>query len=94
MNTLFLLLAEFEEADVPLDRVAEKYFGLGPDKAKRMAAARTFPVPAYRAGESQKSTWLVRLSDLAEYLDGRRAIAKEEWALVQGHKSATQRSRH
>lgn len=78
MNTTFLLLAEFGQADIPLDQVADKYLGLAADKAKKQAALQKLPFPVYRAG-SQKSPWMVRVSDLAEYLDAKRAEAEKEW---------------
>jgi hypothetical protein len=39
-NTYFGLLAEFGEANIPLDRVAPKYFGLSFEEARRRALAR------------------------------------------------------
>lgn len=78
MNTIFLLMAEYETADIPLDRVAQKYLGLEPAMAKRHAALQKLPLPCYRAG-SQKSPWLVRVTDLADFLDKQRAQAKKDW---------------
>ena len=78
MNTAFLLLAEFNQADIPLESVATKYLGLDKREAYRRAAAAQLPFPAYRAG-SQKSPWLVNVNDLAEYLDKARAQARKDW---------------
>jgi hypothetical protein len=63
-----MLLAEFETADIPLERVCKKYFGLDVPEAKRHAALQKLPVPVFRGG-SQKSCWLVNVNDLAKYLD-------------------------
>lgn len=66
--TYFGLLAEFGAAEIPLDAVAPKYFGLNPAKAKARANLQQLPVPVYRAG-SQKSPWLVSAAELAKWLD-------------------------
>ena len=83
MNTYFGLLAEFNgRAEIPLDEVAPRYFGISPRTASARAGAQALPVPAYRAGDSQKSPWLVSAVDLARYLDERRAEAHELWKRV------------
>lgn len=46
------------------------------------AGAQALPVPVYRAGDSQKSPWLVSAVDLARYLDAKRAEAHELWKHV------------
>jgi hypothetical protein len=79
MSTVFLLMAEFGQADVPLEIVAHRYLGLSEKEAKQRATARMLPIPAYRGSSSQKSPWLVRVTDLAEYLDRQREDARKEW---------------
>ena len=81
-STYFGLLAEFGEANIPLDKVAPKYFGLKPEEAKRQAALNRLPVPTFRAG-SQKSPMLVSAADLAAWIDKRREAAVKEWRLSQ-----------
>jgi len=76
--TFFGLLAEFGEAEIPLARVSEKYFGLSVPKAKRRACTQQLPIPAYRAG-SQKSPWLVSAADLASHIDQQRKLAADLW---------------
>ncbi|WP_447555661.1 pyocin activator PrtN family protein [Vreelandella sp. EE22] len=83
MNTYFGLLAEFDgRGELPLDEVAPRFFGISPRTASFRAGAQALPVPTYRAGDSQKSPWLVSAVDLAQYLDVKRAEAKEQWKLV------------
>ena len=77
--TYFGLLAEFGEAEIPLAKVCEKYFGLSVPKAKRRACLQQLPMPAYRTG-SQKSPWLVSASDLAQHIDKQRQLAADLWA--------------
>lgn len=73
-STYFGLLAEFGEANIPLDRVAPKYFGLSFAEARRRAPAKGLPCRAFRLG-GQKSPWLVSATDLAELIDARRQKA-------------------
>lgn len=86
---MFLLMAEFGQADVPLEVVADRYLGLGRREAFQRATARKLPLPAYRGSASQKSPWLVRITDLAEYLDGQREEAKREWEVMQSEESSS-----
>ena len=73
-STYFGLLAEFGEANIPLERVAPKYFGLCFEEARRRAPAKMLPCRAFRLG-GQKSPWLVSAADLAELIDLRREKA-------------------
>jgi Pyocin activator protein PrtN len=80
-STYFGLLAEFGEANIPLERVAPKYFGLSYEEARRRAPAKMLPCPAFRLG-GQKSPWLVSAADLAELIDARRekaAVQAPRW---------------
>lgn len=73
-STYFGILAEFGEANIPLSRVAPKYFGLSADEAKRRAPAKLLPCRVFRLG-GQKSPWLVSAADLAELIDRQREKA-------------------
>jgi Pyocin activator protein PrtN len=70
-STYFGLLAEFGEANIPLERVAPKYFGLSYAEARRRAPGKMLPCPVFRLG-GQKSPWLVSAADLAQLIDARR----------------------
>ena len=76
--TYFGLLAEFGTAEIPLEKVCEKYFGLSVTKAKRRAGMQQLPIPAYRIG-SQKSPWLISAADLARHIDRQRQSATSQW---------------
>ena len=78
-STYFGLLAEFGEAEIPLDRICEEYFGLSVAKAKRRACLQQLPIPAYRTG-SQKSPWLISAIDLVQHIDQQRSRAAKQWA--------------
>jgi hypothetical protein len=73
-STFFGLFAEFGETNIPLQKVAPKYFGLSYDEARRRAPAKLLPCPAFRLG-GQKSPWLVNATDLAQLIDRQRAKA-------------------
>ena len=70
-STYFGLLAEFGEANVPLEKVAPKYFGLSFAEARRRAPAKMLPCRVFRLG-GQKSPWLVSVVDLADLIDASR----------------------
>ncbi|MAX54467.1 MAG: pyocin activator protein PrtN [Alcanivoracaceae bacterium] len=82
MNTLFLIMAEFETAEIPLALIAEKYLGLNPDQAKRRALRQALPFPVHRGAKSQKAPWLVHAQDLANHLDAQREEAAREWKAI------------
>lgn len=71
-STYFGLLAEFGEANISLDRISQKYFGLSTEEGRRRAASHRLPCRAFRLG-GQKSPWLVSAADLAQLIDERRA---------------------
>ncbi|ANI83329.1 MULTISPECIES: pyocin activator PrtN family protein [Kosakonia] len=77
MNTIFLLLAEFETASIPLADVCEKYFGMKSATADKKAALGQLPIPTFRAGESQKAPRMIHIQDLADYIEKQRAAGRE-----------------
>lgn len=77
MNTVFLLMAEFETASIPLSDVCEKYFGMKPATADKKAALGQLPIPTFRAGESQKAPRMIHIQDLADYIEKQRAAGIE-----------------
>ena len=81
-STFFALLAEFGTAEIPLESMCEKFFGMSPQEAKRQASRQRLPVPAHRAG-GQKSGWLINAADLAQHIDKQRDAAAEEWKKMQ-----------
>lgn len=81
--TYFGLLAEFDgRAEIPLEEIAPRYFGINARTAGARAGAQALPVPAYRAADSQKASWLISAGDLAEYLDKRKEEARQLWRSV------------
>ncbi|MEQ5208694.1 pyocin activator PrtN family protein [Proteus sp. fly-1067] len=81
MNTVFLLLAEYETSQIPLSVVAEKFLSISPSWADKKANLGELPFPTYR--DNQKSGRLVHIVDLAEWIDKKREVAKAEFKLLQ-----------
>ncbi|CAI0754571.1 MULTISPECIES: pyocin activator PrtN family protein [Serratia] len=78
MNTMFLLMAEYEKSNIPLSEIAERYLGLKPATAEQKAAEGKLPIATFRVGNTQKAPRLVHVEDLATLIDQRRKAAKEE----------------
>lgn len=80
MNTLFLLMAQYDaRAIVPLDDVVRDYFPhLTVDAFRRKVGRGDIRIPVTRIEGSQKSAQGVHLSDLAAWIDDRRAAAQKE----------------
>ncbi|WP_311752730.1 pyocin activator PrtN family protein [Proteus columbae] len=81
MNTVFLLMAEYETSQIPLSVVAEKFLSISPSWADKKANLGELPFPTYR--DNQKSGRLVHVSDLAEWIDKKRETAKKEFNQLQ-----------
>lgn len=81
MNTAFLLMAQYgAQAVIPVGMVVRDYFPhLSIDKFLRKVAMGDINIPLLRIEPgSQKGAKGVHLSDLAAYLDDRRAAAVKE----------------
>jgi hypothetical protein len=78
--TLFLVLAEYGTAQIPVERCASQ-FGMTAQEAKAAARRQALPVPAYRLG-SQKSPWVVDAASLAEHIRVKREAATQEWRRI------------
>ncbi|EMY3520677.1 TPA: pyocin activator PrtN family protein [Yersinia enterocolitica] len=75
MNTIFLLMAEFETSTIPLADIAERYLGMKPTTADKKAGAGELSIPTFRIGNTQKSPRMVHVKDLADLIDMRRGEA-------------------
>ena len=83
MNTAFLLMAQYgARAVVPVGDVVRDYFPhLTIENFVRKVSLGDIKLPLVRIESgSQKAAKGIHLSDLAEYLDERRAAAKKELA--------------
>jgi len=85
MKTLFLVMAQFESAEIALDKVCDQ-FGLELPQAKRKAASHELPVPFYK--KATKGGYFCSASDWAIYLDTQAAAARAEWQKMNNQQGA------
>ncbi|MGE8483660.1 MAG: pyocin activator PrtN family protein [Pseudomonas sp.] len=88
MNTLFLLMAQYEgRAVISLDRVCADYMNLTVQKFKEKQLAGEIDIPIVRLGaRSQKAGLGIHLQDLADYIDRQREKATLEQAQLMRRK--------
>ncbi|CAK4070763.1 pyocin activator PrtN family protein [Vibrio sp. 16] len=84
MNTSFALLARFESPTVELKQISQEFFGITPKTAEQRAKACDFPVPTFKLRDSERSPSLIKVEDLAAYIDKRHEEAKQDWLSVNG----------
>jgi len=86
MNTLFLLMAQYEgQAVIPLDKVCSDYMHLTVEKFKRKRLDGEIDIPVVRLGaDSQKAALGIYLKDLADYIDRQRDKATKEQNQLMG----------
>ena len=84
MNTELMLFARFEKPYVRLEDICQEFFGLCEKRAKFAAVSQKLPVPVVRTMDSQKSPLMIKLSDLATYIDSRHERYQETWEKVRG----------
>ncbi|CAK2480102.1 pyocin activator protein PrtN [Vibrio splendidus] len=84
MNMHFALLARFASPTVELKAVSQEFFGISPKTAEQKAKACDFPVPTFKLRDSERSPTLIRVEDLAMYIEKRYELAKTDWQSVNG----------
>lgn len=83
MKTSYMLLAQYECAAIPMDKVVQDYFApLTSENFVRKCTSGEIRLPIMRLGTSQKSSKVIHIEDLAQYLDERRDAARKELDLV------------
>ncbi|WP_321836333.1 pyocin activator PrtN family protein [Pseudomonas kulmbachensis] len=80
MNTLFLLMAQYEgQAVIPIERVCVDYMNLSVEKFKYKRLHGEIDIPVVRLGaNSQKAALGIHIQDLAAYIDKQRKKAIQE----------------
>lgn len=85
MDTTFLLMAMYSGRPIiPAQDIARDFFGLNTEKFVRKVSTGDIALPLVRMETSQKCAKGVHISDLAEYLDRRRAAAVKEYEQLHG----------
>ncbi|CCN85493.1 conserved hypothetical protein [Vibrio nigripulchritudo SFn27] len=82
MNTNFALLARFGSPTVQLKEICNEFFGITPKTAEERAKACDFPIPTFKLRESQRCPTMVKVEDLAQYIDKQYEVAQKEWQMV------------
>jgi hypothetical protein len=81
MKTLFLVMAQFESAEIPLEKLCDQ-FGMNTANANRKAALHELPVPFYK--KAGKGGYFCTIEDWANYIDTKAAVARQEWQKMNG----------
>ena len=86
MDTTFLLLARYNGRPIiPVEVVCSDFFShLSVMKFLRKVDAGEIAIPVLRIEQSQKSAKGVHVSDLAAWIDSRRAVAQQECRALSG----------
>lgn len=82
MITEMLLMSQYNAAVIPIGSVVRDYFPhISLNKFLRKVSAGEIKIPLYRAeGGTQKTAKGIHVTDLAQYIDTRRAAAVKESA--------------
>lgn len=90
MNTQFGLLAMFGAPVVKLCDISEQFFGMKYATAKAKVSSHEFPIPAFRlheesdANKGTKVPLMVRVDDLAKYIDKKHEEEKAKLESIYG----------
>ena len=87
MKTLFLVMAQYGTAEIPLEQLCSGHFGMNLGTATKKAALHELPVPFYK--KTGKSGYFCSASDWANYLDAQAEKARTEWNKMNGIKAAS-----
>lgn len=82
MNTAFLLMAQFEKTIIPARDVA-KIFDVSEVTLLRKIGKGEIALPLIRLENSREGAKGVHISDLAAYIDAKRAAAQKEAKAMQ-----------
>ena len=83
MNTSFALLARFESPTVDLKDICDEFFGITPKTAEQRVKSCDLPVPTFKLRDSKRCPTLVKIEDLAAYIDKQHSEAKQQWQSAQ-----------
>ncbi|WP_244536396.1 pyocin activator PrtN family protein [Agarivorans sp. QJM3NY_29] len=82
--THMILLQQFNyRALIPVEELAEPYLNLARRTALNRAKTHSLPFPCFRVGDTQKSPYVVALSDLVEFIDRRIEEERSLWKSFQ-----------
>ena len=73
------LLAVHKAPVLRLVDICNQYLNWGSAYAKRRAGEYALPFPAFRPTRSQWAPWLVKLEDLAAFIDAQNIKSEQSW---------------
>lgn len=76
------VISPFRNPTVELKQVSQEFFGITSRTAEQRAKACDFPVPTFKLRDSERSPSLIKIEDLAAYIDKRHSEAKQDWLSV------------
>ena len=80
-KTEIQLLAIHKAPVVRLVDIAERYMTVGYENLRRKALLNALPFPAFKMEDNnEKASWVVRVEDLAKFLDERGTQGAEQWS--------------
>ena len=85
MNTAFALYARYETNMIPLKAICEEFLNITPKTAAYRANAQALPFPVFRLREERTAPHMVKVEDLAAYIDKCHQEAKHDWEAVRGN---------
>ncbi len=88
MNTAFALAFRFGTTIVPLKDISEEFLGITAKTANTRANTGDIEIPVFQLRESSKSPYLVKIEDLAFYIDECHRKAKAEWQSVNPNRAS------
>ena len=74
-----LLLEAHKSSVIRLSDICEDMLGFKYQEARKQAALNTLPFPVFKARDSVQSPYLVRVDQLAAWLDARADEAAASW---------------
>lgn len=86
LNTYQMLFIRYMSPIISLETVVSDYLNnMSIEYAKRLASKQELPFPVMRLGEKGKATWMVNISDLAQYIDKQVAVAQQDHEAMTRH---------
>jgi DNA-directed RNA polymerase subunit K/omega len=85
MNTNFVLLARYESPFVALKEISQEFLGITPITAEQKAKSFDLPFPTIKLRDSERSPTMVKVEDLAKFIDDRYEIGLREWQLTKNN---------
>lgn len=79
-DSSFLLAMKYKLPVVTLETVVADFMPyLKIETAKKRASKQDLPFPAFKAEQNSKAGWLVKITDVAIWLDSEHAISAKDW---------------